>query len=50
MQLKNEIAAHVAEEELVLFPLARRAPLDLYALGREVAARRTQALLALRAR
>ena len=49
LKLKSEIAAHVAEEEMELFPLARRAPLDLYALGSEVAARRVETLLQLRA-
>jgi ferritin-like metal-binding protein YciE len=47
-QLKDEIAAHVVEEETELFPLARRAPIDLYDLGRKVAARRVAALLELR--
>lgn len=49
LKLKREIAAHVAEEETQLFPLARRAPLDLYALGSRVAARRVETLLRLRA-
>ena len=44
-KLKNEIAAHVAEEETELFPLLRRAPIDLYELGRAVAARRVDVLL-----
>jgi iron-sulfur cluster repair protein YtfE (RIC family) len=48
-QLRNEVAAHIAEEETQLFPLARRAPLDLYDLGRAVAARRVDVLLKLRA-
>jgi ferritin-like metal-binding protein YciE len=49
-QLRNEIAAHIVEEETQLFPLARRAPLDLYELGAAVAARRVDTLLELRAR
>jgi hypothetical protein len=48
-QLRNEVAAHIAEEETEIFPLARRAPLDLYDLGRAVAARRVHMLLKLRA-
>jgi iron-sulfur cluster repair protein YtfE (RIC family) len=47
-KLRNEIQAHVIEEETELFPLAQRAPLDLYALGRAVAARRVEKLLELR--
>jgi ferritin-like metal-binding protein YciE len=47
-QLENEIAAHVAEEETELFPLARKSSIDLYELGRAVAARRVATLLALR--
>ena len=47
-RLKNEIAAHVVEEETELFPLARRSAIDLYELGRAVAARRVATLLALR--
>jgi ferritin-like metal-binding protein YciE len=46
-KLKNEIAAHVAEEETQLFALARRAPIDLYEVGRAVAARRADTLLKL---
>jgi ferritin-like metal-binding protein YciE len=50
LELKKEIAAHVAEEETQLFPLARRSTLDLYALGSAVAARRVGTLLAMRSR
>jgi ferritin-like metal-binding protein YciE len=49
-KLKDEIAAHVAEEEMELFPLLRRAQIDLYELGRAVAARRVDMLLKLRSR
>jgi ferritin-like metal-binding protein YciE len=49
-KLKDEIASHVAEEEMELFPLIRRAPIDLYELGRAVAARRVDMLLKLRSR
>ena len=48
LELKKEIAAHVAEEETQLFPLARRSTLDLYELGSAVAARRVETLLSLR--
>jgi ferritin-like metal-binding protein YciE len=49
-KLKDEIAAHVDEEETELFPLIRRAQIDLYELGRTVAARRAEMLLKLRSR
>ena len=42
--LRAEIASHVAEEELELFPAVRAAGLDLYAVGRTVAAERGQEL------
>ncbi|MBN1238158.1 MAG: DUF892 family protein [Gammaproteobacteria bacterium] len=44
LKLRDEIAAHVAEEELEMFPEFRRSDADLYALGRGVAARRVDAL------
>jgi ferritin-like metal-binding protein YciE len=47
-KLKSAITAHIAEEETELFSVARRAPLDLYAIGAAVAARRVEALLKLR--
>jgi hypothetical protein len=50
LMLKKEIVSHVAEEETELFPLARRASIDLYELGRAVAACRVDTLLRLRAR
>jgi ferritin-like metal-binding protein YciE len=50
LELKMEIAAHVAEEETQLFPLARRSTLDLYGLGSAVAARRVDTLLKMRRR
>ena len=50
LELKRDIAAHVAEEETQLFPLARRSTLDLYELGSAVAARRVGTLLAMRSR
>ena len=40
----------MAEEETELFPLARRAPIDLYALGRAVAAQRVEKITELRPR
>jgi ferritin-like metal-binding protein YciE len=49
-KLKSEIAAHVAEEESELFPLARSSSIDLYELGRAVAARRVGTLMKLRSR
>jgi ferritin-like metal-binding protein YciE len=42
--LRDEVAAHIAEEELELFPAVRAAELDLYAVGRAVAAERVQQL------
>ena len=48
-RLKNAIAAHVIEEETDLFSMARRAPLDLYAIGSAAAARRVETLQTLRA-
>ncbi|HUQ50736.1 MAG TPA: DUF892 family protein, partial [Gammaproteobacteria bacterium] len=49
-KLKNEIVAHVAEEETQLFPLARQVPIDLYEVGSAVAACRAATLLKLKAR
>ena len=46
-QLEAEIVAHVAEEESRLFPIVRRANVDLYGLGSLVAARRVEQLLAM---
>jgi hypothetical protein len=46
-QLEAEIVAHVAEEESRLFPVLRRANVDLYGLGSLVAARRVEQLLAM---
>jgi ferritin-like metal-binding protein YciE/hemerythrin superfamily protein len=43
-QLRDEIIAHVAEEESELFPSLRSSELDLYALGRAVAAERVEGL------
>jgi ferritin-like metal-binding protein YciE len=42
--LRNEVAAHIAEEELELFPAVRAADVDLYAVGRAVAAERVEEL------
>jgi ferritin-like metal-binding protein YciE len=47
-KLQREIVAHVAEEETELFAAARRSGIDLYALGRAVAAERADTLLQLR--
>lgn len=44
--LRAEVAAHIAEEELELFPAVRSADMDLYAVGRTVAAERVQELFA----
>ncbi len=49
-KLQREIVAHVAEEETELFAAARQAGIDLYALGRAVAAERADTLLQLRSR
>lgn len=46
--LQTAIEAHVAEEETQLFPAARGANIDLYAVGRVAAARRADVLLALK--
>jgi ferritin-like metal-binding protein YciE/hemerythrin superfamily protein len=42
--LRDDIVAHVTEEELELFPALRATDLDLYAIGRSVAAERLQQL------
>jgi ferritin-like metal-binding protein YciE len=47
-KLQREIAAHVAEEETELFAAARQAGIDLYALGRALAAERADTLIELR--
>lgn len=46
-QLQAAIEQHVAEEETVLFPALRDTDLDLYAVGRLVAARRVERLFVL---
>ena len=46
-QLRDEIAAHVLEEETELFPRMRASGLDLYELGRSFAALRADRLFAL---
>src|SRR5690606_19204996 len=43
-RLEAEIRTHVDEEETELFPAVRRSPMDLYAVGRAVAARRVDSL------
>lgn len=45
MELRDDIVAHVGEEEQELFPAMRESDLDLYELGRAAAAERLQALL-----
>lgn len=45
-ELRAEIEAHVDEEELELFPMAAENVPDLYELGRQVATRRVDQLLA----
>jgi len=49
-KLEGELEEHIAEEEAELFPLVRRAALDLYELGSLVAARRVDIMLELRTR
>jgi iron-sulfur cluster repair protein YtfE (RIC family) len=49
-KLRSEIEAHVTEEETELFPLVQSAPIDLYALGSAVAAKRVETLIELRSR
>jgi ferritin-like metal-binding protein YciE len=43
--LRDEIVSHVIEEENTLFPAIRALDLDLYEIGRAIAAERTQRLL-----
>ncbi|HEY8518937.1 MAG TPA: DUF892 family protein [Gammaproteobacteria bacterium] len=43
-RLEAEIRTHVDEEETELFPAVRGSPMDLYAVGRAVAARRVDSL------
>jgi ferritin-like metal-binding protein YciE len=49
-KLQRAIVAHVAEEETELFAAVRGAGIDLYALGRAVAAQRADTLLQQRSR
>jgi ferritin-like metal-binding protein YciE/hemerythrin superfamily protein len=44
VELESEIRAHVDEEEADLFPAVRETDIDLYAVGRSVAARRVDHL------
>jgi ferritin-like metal-binding protein YciE/hemerythrin-like domain-containing protein len=46
-RLRKSIEQHVAEEESTLFPKLRASDLDLYELGRELAARRLELLFVL---
>ena len=45
--LERTVTTHIVDEETRLFPAARRAEIDLYAIGRSVAARRARELLRL---
>lgn len=45
IELRDDIVAHVGEEEQELFPAMRESDLDLYELGRAAAAERMQSLL-----
>jgi ferritin-like metal-binding protein YciE len=46
-ELRAAIAGHVEEEQTKVFPKARAAALDLFAIGRDVAARRVELLFVL---
>ena len=49
-QLREAIEQHVIEEESELFPAVRATDLDLYAVGRFLAARRVERLFVLTGR